>query len=101
MEPPVTFHEAHVEHLLGARVRDPDGQVVGRIEEMIVEIVDGEHVVVEYHLGPAALFERIAGFVTSLPFLDALGRHRGHCVRWQDMDLSDPLHPRARYFSLR
>jgi hypothetical protein len=93
----MTVHEAHVEHLLGCRVLDIDGDVVGRIEELHVEIVDGELVVLEYHVGPAALLERIAGFATSLPFFGAVFREpRGLRVRWQDLDLSEPSHPRVR-----
>lgn len=90
-------HEAHVERLLGCRVRDIDGEVVGRIEEMRAEVVDGELVVLEYHVGSAALFERIAGFATSLPFLGVLRRTpRGCIVRWSDMDLSNPSRPAVR-----
>ena len=100
----MTIHEAHAEHLIGARVRDADGRIVGRIEEMLVEIVDGDYVVTEFHLGSAALFERIAGFATALPFFKALGRPSIHRVRWDDLDLSEPRRPRLRpnaYFSLR
>lgn len=97
MEPPMIHHEAHVERLVGRRVHDIDGEVVGRIEEIRAEVVDGELVVLEYHIGSAALIERIAGFATSLPFLNVL-RHgrRGCLVRWTDMDLSDPARPVVR-----
>jgi len=44
-EADVEYHEAHVEHLLGRQVRDIDGRVVGRLEELRVEVVDGEYVV--------------------------------------------------------
>jgi sporulation protein YlmC with PRC-barrel domain len=91
------FTEAHVEHLLGTRVRDSNDTVVGRIEELRVDIVDGEYVVTEFHIGEAALVERIAAFVTELPFFRLIPfARKGYCVEWRDIDLSDPLRPRVR-----
>ncbi len=89
--------EVHVELLLGRRVHDVDGRAVGRIEELHVEIIDGESVVTEYHLGSAALVERMAEFVRQLPFFQSLpGMRSEYRVRWKDLDLSDPRHPRLR-----
>lgn len=91
------LHEAHVEHLLGRRVRDPHGEIVGRIEEFRIADVDGETVVVEFHVGPEALLERLGGAALKLPFLDRLPfDRRRYRIPWRDMDLSDPDHPRAR-----
>jgi hypothetical protein len=89
--------EIHVERLLGRRVRDRDGRVLGRLEEMCAETVDGELAVVEFHIGPEAILERIGGFALRLPFFGALpfARHSYH-VPWDQMDLSDPHHPRFR-----
>jgi sporulation protein YlmC with PRC-barrel domain len=88
--------EVHVEKLLGKRVRDADGRVVGRLEEFQVEQEDGEDVVTEFLIGPAALLHRIGGFFTQLPYF----RHiplprREYCVPWKLMDLSDPEAPRV------
>lgn len=88
--------EAHVELLLGRLVYDERGKRVGRIEEMIVEIVDGEPVVTEFHIGAGALLERIAGFVSQLPFFGWLSSGRVVRVPWRDMDLSNVDRPRAR-----
>ena len=93
----MTFSEAHVERLLGKRVRDADDRVAGRLEELVVEIVDGEYVVTEFHIGGAALVERIAAFVKQLPFFRLLPfARRGYRVTWSDVDLSDPRYPRVR-----
>lgn len=90
-------NEVHVELLLGRRVHDVDGHGVGRIQELHVEIIDGESVVTEYHLGGAALVERMAGFVRQLPFFRLLpGMRSEYRVRWKDLDLSDPRNPRLR-----
>ena len=92
----MTFSEAHVERLLGAKVHDSEGCVVGRVEELQVEIVDGDHVVTEFHVGGAALLERIAAFMTQLPFLRLIPfARRGYRVSWVDVDLTDPSHPRV------
>lgn len=89
--------EVHVELLLGRSVRDVDGQNIGRIEELHVDVVDGESVVTEFHIGSAAMIERIAGFVRQLPFFRGLPNMRSeYRVRWQDLDISNPGEPRLR-----
>jgi sporulation protein YlmC with PRC-barrel domain len=89
--------EVHVERLLGRRVRDVDGVVVGRVEELCVEFVDGEPAVTEFHLGGAALLERMRGFIRQLPFFSQLPWTRTlYRVPWRDMDLADEHHPRVR-----
>src|SRR4051812_28342293 len=87
-------HEVHVERLLGQRFRDANGQSVGRLEELIAEVVDGEYVVTELHVGGSALLERIAGFITQLPFFGWVPyAQRGYRVPWQLVDLTDPRSP--------
>lgn len=89
--------EVHVERLLGRRVRDFNGVVIGRLEELRCETVGGETVVVEVHVGPAALGERLGGFLFQLPFLRYLPFERWeYRVPWQQVDLGDPEHPRLR-----
>jgi sporulation protein YlmC with PRC-barrel domain len=89
--------EVHVEKLLGKRVRDADGRVIGRLEEFHVEREQGEDVVTEFLIGPAALWQRIGGFVTQLPYFRFIPlRRREYCVSWKLMDLSDPEAPRVR-----
>jgi len=91
----IHIHEAHVEHLLGRRVRDANGKVLGRIEELCAEMVGGELVVVEYRVGPAALLDRIGAWVLLLPFFKLLPlKPTAHRIPWQRIDLSDPNHPR-------
>ncbi len=90
------IHEAHVEQLLGTVVRDVDGEPIGRIEEMIVEIVDGEPAVTELHLGPGALLERLAVGVRSVPFFGWLPAARRYVLPWNVTDWSNPAVPRAR-----
>jgi len=93
----MNYLEAHVEHLLGRRVVDVDGNTVGRLEEMHAEMIDGELVVTEFHIGAGALLERIGEFVTQLPFLRYIpySRHM-YRVPWEQFDLSDTLRPKVR-----
>ena len=89
----------HIELLLNRQVRDPAGRRAGRIEE-VRAVREGADIVVEaYHLGPSAMMERLAAPIVRLPFMRALGLHRhahGRRVQWEQMDLSDPAHPRLR-----
>ena len=90
------YLEAHVEHLLGRRVRDVDGAIIGRLEEIHVENIDGDEVVTEYHIGRAALIERMGAFITQLPFFRYIPfARKGYRVPWDQLDLADPLQPRV------
>src|SRR5436190_722309 len=82
---------------LGRRAYDLDGRIVGRIEEIVVEPRDAEYVVTEYHLGAAALIERLALSAALLPFLRLLplGERVEYRVPWNQMDLTDPKRPRV------
>lgn len=89
--------EVHVEHLLGRKVRDSAGHVVGHIEELRSAIVNGELVVLEFHLGPAAVLERLGVALNQLPLLHFIrSGYAPRSVPWQMMDLDDPHHPRLR-----
>ena len=89
--------EVHVELLLGKRVHDVDGRVVGRLEEFHVEIIDGDYVVTEFLIGPAAALQRIGGFMTQLPFFRFIPMpKREYRISWILMDLSDEHAPRVR-----
>ena len=89
--------EVHVERALGRRVRDFNGEVVGRLEEFRCEVVAGETVVVELHIGPAAVSERLGGFLFRLPFFSLFPFERWeYRVSWELVDLVDPDRPRLR-----
>jgi sporulation protein YlmC with PRC-barrel domain len=83
--------EIHLERLLGRAVLAKNGRRVGRLEEVRVEKHGSGLVVTEYHIGPAALLERLS--VHTLRLLGANPR-RTHAVPWDRLDLSDPDHPR-------
>lgn len=84
-------NEMRADLLLGTRVRSVEGTAIGRIEEMRAEREHGYWVVTEFHLGPTAMIERLAvrHLGWTLP-----GRVHGYRVRWDQLDLTDPEHPR-------
>jgi len=91
--------EINIEHLLGRKVRDVDGNDVGRIEEFRAER-DGKSLLLEaYLIGASALIQRLSAWTLVRPIHRALHGRRFYStyrVPWQDMDLSDPHHPRLR-----
>src|SRR6185436_3849252 len=84
--------KVHLERLLGKQVRDPDGAKVGRILSVHAEIEGNECVVREYDLGAAALLENLG--IKVLRIASGLFQTEPLRVPWDQLDLSDPDHPR-------
>jgi hypothetical protein len=90
--------EGRVELMLGRRVVDPDGEVVGRLEEVVAELEGDGYVVREFHVGAFAMAERLGGGMLGRALLRLVGGrrvYRGYAVPWELMDLSDPERPRV------
>lgn len=79
--------------LVGRKVRDADGRVVGRIEEVLAERVNQECIVQEYHLGPGALLERLAKGISRIV---RGNRHGARVIPWDAVDWSDWERPRLK-----
>jgi hypothetical protein len=82
-------HIVRVEDLVGRKVRLTTGEPVGRIEEICAERRgNGEHEVVEYHLGSGALLERLA-------LVRKIFRRKAHLLiaRWDQLDIHNPDAP--------
>jgi sporulation protein YlmC with PRC-barrel domain len=91
--------EINVELLLGTKVRDVDGSYVGRIEELRVEQDDKACLVDAYLIGASAVIQRLSAWTLVRPIRKVLRSRKLYSlyqVPWQDMDLSDPRHPRLR-----
>jgi sporulation protein YlmC with PRC-barrel domain len=91
--------EINVERLLGTKVRDVDGSEVGRIEEVRVER-DGDSCFLEaYLIGTSAVIQRLSAWTLVRPIERLLNTRKivtVYRVPWEEMDLSDPRHPRLR-----
>jgi hypothetical protein len=90
----------NVEQLLGREVFDVDGKKLGPIEEIIAMHRGEETVVTEFHVGRAALAERLSAHGVAMSFLGIFGAHsrskEPHRIKWRDLDLSDPKRPRLK-----
>lgn len=86
------MRELHVELLSGRKVVDRNGKKVGRIEEIVAEYRGEELIVYEVHLGRRGLAERfsLGSFGARMPAKSPAK------LRWEDIDFSDPEHPRLK-----
>jgi hypothetical protein len=83
-------HEVRVGRLLGRRVLAANNRSIGRLEEFRVEQRAGGWVVSEYLIGVGGLAERLGVGVKLL-----FGRRVSvRVARWDQLDISDPYHPR-------
>ena len=99
--PRVRGRRVRLERLLGRKVIDVNGKNAGKIEEVRAHVRDGVCVVESFELGRQGLLERLSISDLSLAMVRVLGARRGtgakgHRVPWQQMDVSDPKHPRLR-----
>jgi hypothetical protein len=78
--------------VMGHRIRDVDGVVVGRLEEVRMERRGKEWVATDFHMGEGAALERFSASVFGIPG----NAHRGWSATWEQMDWTDPLRPRLR-----
>lgn len=82
--------EVRLDLLLGREVRAGNNRRVGRLEEFRAEVREGACVVTEMVIGVAGLLERFGLGVKMI-----LGKKGGgYVARWDQIDLSDPVHPR-------
>lgn len=76
-----------VEDLIGQRVRERSGRVVGRIEEIRAERRGDRYEVTEYHLGTGAMLERLAIVRHLFRPSDTI------IARWDQIDIQHPDAP--------
>ena len=83
----------YVDELIGRVVKDADGNVVGRIFDVRAEERGGALEIVEFYVGTAAMLQR-----AGLSLLRVVGINRlvPRKISWDQLDLSDPMHPVLR-----
>jgi hypothetical protein len=89
----------HLQRLLGRKVKDPSGRTAGRIEEILADWDGRTWTVQAYLLGRGGLADRLSIPGLSSLFVDSLGGYGNPASRkvsWNQMDLTDPRHPRLR-----
>jgi PRC-barrel domain protein len=89
--------EINVELLIGKKVVDSDGKKVGTIHEIVVERGNEWCPVEAYYVGTRALLVRIAQWAVPVRVSSYLESKmlRPFRIAWEQMDLSDPEHPRT------
>ena len=82
--------EFHLDRLLGRTVMAGNNRPVGRLEEFHAEQRGAHFYIVEFVIGSAGLMERLDVGVRALFGM----KGRGKIARWDQIDISDPEHPR-------
>jgi len=85
-------NELRLERLLGRRIRVSNGRPVGRIEEFRADVQGSTLSIQEVVIGVGGLLERLGVALRLL----AGARLKAHVARWDQIDVSDPDHPRLR-----
>jgi len=91
--------ELQYELLLSRKVTDSEGKTMGRLEEASAAMVGGECVVLDFHVGGFSGLERLGNVTLISRLIRTLGGgrfYRTFVVPADQLDLSDPRHPRAR-----
>jgi len=91
--------DINVELLLGTMVHDVNGEDVGRIEEFHVERDESSCRIDAYLVGASSLIDRLSAWSLVRPIAKLLKGRKlltAYEIPWQDMDLSDPEHPKLR-----
>jgi hypothetical protein len=79
--------------LLGRAIYTADGRRLGRLEEFRAIRHDADWRINEYVIGTAGLVERLG---LAARVIVGLRRRFGYVARWDQVDLSNPHHPRVR-----
>lgn len=85
--------ELRVELLLGTKVQDSEGRMLGRLEEIHADRVDERCYVREFVVGPEGWMERMSGPVLPKGLLRLFGYDPDdarYIIPWEFLDLSDP-----------
>jgi hypothetical protein len=79
-----------LDRLIGRQVLTANNQPVGRLEEFHVEVRGDACQITDYVIGASGLFERLHIGIKLL-----IGRRSGgYLAHWDQLDVSDPDHPR-------
>ncbi|TGQ29410.1 hypothetical protein [Mesorhizobium sp. M00.F.Ca.ET.216.01.1.1] len=87
----------NLEQLAGRRVLSPRGKSIGHIEEIRAKQDGRNLVIVEFHVGIYAAFERLSASAIGAAILDAFRLRRSagfYRIPWDKIDISDPMRPR-------
>jgi len=90
--------ELQLRKILGAKVYDSEGEHIGRLEEIEAERGDESCAIVSYLVEHRGLLDRISTWALTSSMQKKLSRKSSsqpYRVGWDQMDISDPHHPRT------
>src|SRR5215211_4905296 len=90
--------DLELRRILGATVIDSEGVKIGRLEEIEAEKGGDACTVVSYIVEHRGLLDRMSTWAVTSSMQKKLSRRassRPYRVGWDQMDLSDPRHPRT------
>ncbi len=93
------MREIELELLIGRTVSDPEGEDVGRIEEIRCERRDADCLVEAYYVGTSGLIQRLNAWKLVRPIRHLIKGSRFYQlyeIPWNELDLSDPERPLSK-----
>ena len=89
------MNTVNAEHIFEHVILDLQGNKVGHVQEMVTESEGDEQVVTEYHTGGFGFFEHLSAVAVGKWVYKLFRKHaQGYVIRWDQLDISDPEHPR-------
>ena len=91
------MREIHLFQILGRKVVDANGEYAGRLEEIEAERGDDECLIKSYLVCRRGAIDRIQSWAITAPvqkMIPVREKSKPYRVPWDQMDLSDPEHPR-------
>jgi sporulation protein YlmC with PRC-barrel domain len=90
------MREVQLREILGAAVVDSTGEHIGRLEEIEAENGYEFCEIKSYIVEHRGLLDRVSTWALTAPMRKRMsGKSRPYRVPWNQMDLSDPRHPRT------
>ena len=92
------MRRVELREMLGSKVVDSEGKPIGHLEEIEADRGDDYCVVTSYIIEHRGLLDRVSTWTLSASLQSRLARRASsqpYRVAWDQMDISDPRHPRT------
>lgn len=92
------MRRVELREMLGSKVFDSEGKPIGHLEEIEADRGDDYCVVTSYIIEHRGLLDRVSTWTLSASLQSRLARRASsqpYRVAWDQMDISDPRHPRT------
>lgn len=90
------MREIQLRDILGVKVVDSEGEDIGKLEEIEAERGEDSCSITSYLVEHRGLLDRLSSWAVTSGMQKRLAKHsRPYRVAWNQMDLSDPHHPKT------